>query len=867
MEVEVSAGNLVVILLVFLSGLAVALGFLLGPLSRIRSIERTLRDRERQFRTVVDSSADVITLLTMELSIAYVSPSSTDVLGYRPDEWRGARIWRHIHPDDVRNAVIAIRNLLKGGVLRDLTIRVRHKDGHWAWMETTGRLIGGEEGFPKLIYLAARDVTAHKEMEENLANSERLSRSIIDLAFDPIIGTDERGTIVEFNRAAELLLGWQRNEIIGQPATALVPPEHRQREEPTIAAVLEGDLHAVSRPFETYLLSHDDRRMPVEMVIWPVTGDHHKLFMATARDTGARRETHEALIAARERAEQASRLKSEFLATMSHEIRTPMSGVIGLSELLLDTDLDPNQQRFARGIAKAGATLLQIINDILDFSKLEAGRLALTEVDFELEELLDDIVELVGVSAHSRGLELIKDFDPRLPSVVRGDPARLRQILLNLTTNSVKFTEHGNVTIKTIPAPPDPKEPSDSDRVTVIFEVTDTGIGISDEDKRRIFDAFVQADSSSTRHYGGTGLGLAICKRLATMMGGDITVDSDLGHGSTFRTIIPLRRSPQSVAIRVRHTGTDLAGLRVLVVDDNTTNRLALDHHLRTWQMLPALADNATAAIDTLHAASERGQPIDVAILDMAMPDTDGIELARRITADSHISPVHLILLSSADPVDPVTAHAAGIAATLTRPVHQGELLTCLANTMASPVGSDEVVPTRESGEPAGAHTPATPIETVPTGAVIIPNGTKRVLLAEDNEVNQQVGTAMLSRLGYRTDVAANGRDALRLTDDARSEREPYDVILMDVLMPEMDGYSATAELRRREGRGHHTPVVALTAAARDEDRRRCLAAGMDDYISKPFTQAALEKTLERWTGAATNDLGRPADAAPIDGR
>jgi signal transduction histidine kinase/CheY-like chemotaxis protein len=617
-------------------------------------------------------------------------------------------------------------------------------------------------------------------------------------------------------------LGYTVEELTSRPYQDFVHPDDIAR---TLAARDRLAAGAAAVSFENRYHRKDGSYRWLLWNVAPAPG--RSLVYAAARDITDRKETEHALAVARDQAVQATQLKSQFLATMSHEIRTPINGVIGLTSLLLETQLDRTQRRYAEGVRIAGDTLLSLINDILDFSKIEAGKIILDEIDFEPRRLVEEVTEVVAGTARAKDLELIGYCEPDVPCVVAGDENRIRQILLNLASNAVKFTHEGEVVISADlldrPAP-------EARHVTVRFEVRDTGIGIAAADTERLFEAFSQADASTTRTHGGTGLGLAISRRLAELMGGEIGVESEPGKGSRFWCTLPLRlQSMNESAQRFSDAGLD--GLRVLIVDDNATNRLVLEQQLLAWRMNPTATDTGDDALARLRAAAVAGNPFDVAILDMHMPVMDGAELARRITADPNIPPVHLALASSGADVDAAAAASAGVACRLTKPVHQSQLFECLARVT-------EPAPATEPARAEGAE------------RVAPANGSRgHVLLVEDNEVNQTVGLGMLARLGYTADVANNGVEALE-----KLAHSSYDAVLMDGQMPKMDGFEATAEIRRREKPGDHVPVIAMTAAAFAEDRARCLAAGMDDYISKPISRDALDTVLSRWITERNSD-------------
>jgi PAS domain S-box-containing protein len=557
------------------------------------------------------------------------------------------------------------------------------------------------------------------------------------------------------------------------------------------------------------------------------------MLLGTSQDITDRVHLEQDLKDTRDLAIESARLKSEFLANMSHEIRTPMNGVIGMTGLLLNTDLTPAQRKFSESIEFSAESLLRIINDILDFSKIEAGLLYFEKIDFDLHAAVEAPVELLAERAQGKGLELASVVYQDVPSALQGDPGRLRQVLTNLIGNAIKFTESGEVVVSVT------KVSESATDVLVRFEIHDTGIGISPEAQRKLFQSFVQADGSTSRKYGGTGLGLAISKRMVELMGGEIGIVSAPGEGSTFWFTGRFDKQLQPVLARPKAT-ENLNGITVLIVDDNVTNRQIIMHQIGAWGMIGTEASSGKQALEKLRAGDQNGQPFVLAIIDLMMPEMNGFELAEAIKADPKLAPVSLILLASVtERSHGEKAKRAGIAAYLPKPVRQAQLYECVIEVIS-----------RSRGGPSPVVELVTQHSLRETKLENKVFSTVRILIAEDNPINQLVALGQLENLGYRAESVVNGVEVL-----AYLEHTDVDIILMDCQMPEMDGFAATAEIRRREGTARHTTIIAMTANAFEGDEELCLAAGMDDYLRKPVRVENLRQKLEHWAVPEVEEL------------
>ncbi len=683
--------------------------------------------------------------------------------------------------------------------------------------------------------LLNQQIEQQQRMEDVLeqhANAMREQARLLDLATDAIVVRRlEDGVITYWSHGAEVLYGWTKGEAQGEVLHALLQSQLDRPLRDIDADILAGARYEA----ELAQVTRDGRRIVVD-TRWALQLDDRGQavgMLEVSTDATRRKQLESELASARDEALEASRLKSDFLATMSHEIRTPMNGVIGMAGLLLDTELATEQRQYVEAVRRSGEALLSIIDDILDFSKIEAGKLELEAVDLDVRDVAEDVVELLAERAREKGLELACLVHQTVPRALVGDAGRLRQVLLNLVGNAIKFTPSGEVLVRVKLA-----EETDA-QARVSFEVVDTGVGVPRDARERLFLRFSQAGGGSTTRHGGSGLGLAISKSLVDLMGGDIGFQSDLGKGSTFWFSVPFPKQPTEERGSEVASRADLHGARVLVVDDNATNRMILEQQLAQWDVACDAAATPGEGLEMLRAAATAGKPYEVAILDLLMPEMDGLALARTIKDTPATSSTGLILISSAGVGQRLReAQRAGIAAFLNKPVRRARLFTALTRVLG--VALDEAPQKKDESKPRLRGAPA-----------------GRVLVVEDSAINVQVAVGMLKNLGYEVETALNGLEALEAVAHAS-----YAAILMDCQMPEMDGFEATGEIRRREGTAAHTPIIAMTALAIKGDRERCLAAGMDDYLAKPIRIEDLKAMLERWI---VSDGSEPPARAPVE--
>ncbi len=685
----------------------------------------------------------------------------------------------------------------------------------------------------------ADEVGERKRAEEALRESSDLVVLLLDSIPEAIYGIDANGNCTFCNPSFLRLLGYQDpRELLGKNVHTVI---HHTRADGTVYPVQECHIYEAFRTGrgthvdDEVFWRKDGTSFPAEYWSRPMhRGEEAVGTVVTFVDVTERRQAEQTLRDAKEAAEAASRAKSTFLATMSHEIRTPMNGILGMTELVLDTDLTA-EQRDSLGLVRLSAeSLLTVINDVLDFSKIEAGKLEIESIPFDLRESLGETMKALGFRAHQKGLELIYEVQPEVPEAVLGDPGRIRQIIVNLVGNSIKFTEHGEILLSVT------QEEESSEFVLLHFAVKDTGVGIPADKQQHIFEAFSQADGTMARKYGGTGLGLTICTRLVGMMGGRIWVESQPGQGSTFHFTIRLATQSEPSARPAPVQAEELRNLPVLIVDDNFTNRRVLQGMLNRWGMRPTAVEGGRVALQALEIAKSTGRAFPLILLDGQMPEMDGFTLAEIIQKDPELVGAAIMMLTSAGHVgDAARCRELGISAYLVKPIRQGELLSSIR----------QILQKTPELKPVALVTRHTLRET---------HNRARILLAEDNAVNQTLAVRLLEKRGYAVFVAADGQAAV-----AALEKDTFDLVLMDIQMPGMDGFEATSAIRKKEERtGRHIPIIAMTAHALKGDQERCIAAGMDGYVSKPIRTseffAVIEKMLSDTAKPESAELAKP---------
>ncbi len=808
-------------------------------LARERTLLRTLIDALPDYIFVKDSSCRYVVANSAEL--ARIGEDNQErVVGRREDEY-------------LSGEASAIMRRAEDAVLASGIPDINREEhilncmGAGKWVQTTRVVLRDECG--KIIGLVgvSHDISVRRQAERDIQESAERLQTIIETVDEGITVSDSDGKYEIFNSKMEQITGYSSVEVNSIPdfSGRLYPDDTQRRKadahhnkiwqngetcetELTITTKQEGQKFVL---VSTSLVRYKNRRMILsawrDITSRKLAEQEMAAYAEQLLQAKSQAERQAEVLAlqtreleeAREQALEASRLKSEFVANMSHEIRTPMNGVIGMTGLLLDTPLTPEQQEYTEIIRTSGDSLLTIINDILDFSKIEAGKLTLESIDFNIRNVIDEAVDMLAQRAYEKQLEFVCFVTEDVPYYLHGDPGRFRQVIVNLLNNAIKFTEKGEVSLATS------VEMETETSCMVRVRVKDTGIGIPPERTNRLFKPFSQADGSTTRKYGGTGLGLTISKQLVEMMGGKIGAESQIGAGSEFWFTAILKKSPMHPPVQAEVA--NLVGLKVLVVDDNSTNRIVLSHHTDRWGMLPTAVANGADALEILQRAARAGDPFSIVLLDMQLPDMDGYALTQAIKSSPLTRSAIVIMLTSLGN-GAGWSSISGVAGCLTKPVKEMTLYDTLVRMFArEPAATDQAgnIP----GETARSHSQSA-----------------RILVVEDNPINQKVAIRILEKIGYQADVVSNGREALEIIKNL-----PYDIVLMDCNMPEMDGFAATAEIRKWEEDTRRTIIIAMTANALQGDRDRAIAAGMDDYIAKPVNQKDLSALLDHWTSVA----------------
>lgn len=761
-------------------------------------------------------SADGFWEWTVPSNEVLFSDSFKALMGFAPDELPDRyEAWeQRLHPADHDPTISALQRHLTDHSPYDVEYRLLCKDNTYRWFQARGQAEWDSSGSPLVMAGSITDVSRRKEAEEELKSSQRLYLSLVENLPVFLIRKDLTGRFTFCNQAFCDLLGKSRESILGSTDYDHFPAELAEKYRQDDARVMksgrrfddveetqEGDRRGYFQVIKTPLHDAAGTIVGTQAVFWDVTD---------------RRRAEIAMREAKEEAEQANRAKSEFVANMSHEIRTPLNAIIGMTELVLETDLSSAQRDYLRTVMDSGESLLSVINQILDFSKIEAGQLQLDVTRIELRELLGNTMKSLAVRGHRKGLELLLDVAETVPDVLRGDAGRLRQIVVNLVGNAIKFTERGEVLVAVSRAEEPATGPHD---IALLFQVRDTGIGIATEHQAKIFHAFQQADTSMTRRFGGTGLGLSISKELVELMHGRIWVESEIGRGTTFSFVIHLEIDPdQEPSLR---SVPSVDGIQALIVDDNATNRHLLEEILRNWGMRPSSVADAGSAVSELKRLTHDDDAPIVVITDVNMPDIDGYSMIEQIRSDQDLSDLPVIVLSSSSSRQPDRCALLGVAAELLKPVKQSELREAIGRAMGIVQWSDDANGRRS-------------VQTV--------SRSLEILVAEDGLANQKLIRGILDRWGHHVTCVVDGEQAVRAWQTGS-----FDLILMDVQMPTLDGYQATRQIRQLEqGSGHRVPILAVTAHSMSGDEQKCLDAGMDGYVSKPVRQDQLHETIQR---------------------
>ena len=784
--------------------------------------ERTLLDSEAIYHSLVDNVPVSMIRKDLEGRFVFANEPSCNELGCPLEKIRGRTDYDFFPRDLAEKYRANDRAVIETGEVFEDVERHETPDGRQLYVQVMKAPVTDAEGDTIGVQVVYWDVTGRHKSEEELRQSEARKQAIFDSSLDCMIISDANGRIVEFNQTAERTFGYRRDEMLGMQLEELVfPPEEQARARENMRRYAsdreEGML--LGRRLEMPVLKKNGERFIAEITMQPIPLGETAQIATVLHDITRRKQRERELQQARDAADAANMAKSSFLANMSHEIRTPMNAIIGMTELVLDSILPREQHEHLRVVQDSAESLLDVINDILDFTRIEAGKLDLDNAPFSLRDRVGDTMKSIAIRAHRKRLELACRILPEVPDSLIGDAGRLRQVLVNLVGNAIKFTPRGEVVLSVR------QLEVTNDDVALHFAVRDTGVGIPNLKQRAIFRAFEQADTSTTRQFGGTGLGLAISARLVELMDGRIWIDSEEGQGSTFHFTTRFKIATAEDAAQAKPSG-NVIGRKIAVVDDNATNRTILSETLGNWGMVPvvfATAEDALAQRDVLAGAS-------LIVTDVQMPAMDGFQFSERLRQDEQLRNIPVIMLTSADRSgDIARCRVLGISRYMTQPVKQSELLAAIETCCET----EPLVAERGAAAQPAPHKLRRPL---------------KVLLVEDSPTNQLLAAALLEREGHAVEIAGNGLEAVELATS-----RDFDVILMDVQMPEMDGYEATRRIREQESK--RVPIIATTAHAMKGDRDKCLASGMDEYISKPIRATALFGALDRVEQPTAQDM------------
>lgn len=809
---------------------------LLKEVKERQRIEQVLRDTTLFREAIVNGTNYMIISTDIDGTILVFNKTAEELLGYKAVELIGKATPEVIH---VKDEVIEYAKELSEKEGFDFNpgfetfvakARVNQVDEReWSYVRKDGTT------FPVILSVTAlkndeneitgflgvsRDISEIKQINQKLLESEKRFKAFMNNSPAAAVIKDDKGRYVFVNRSFEKHFHVKAQDLIGKTNATWLPADELDERRDLEHRVIKEGKHIENTEIIT---NHDGSLSYWLSIRFPIENPDGSIYMGgVGIDITKIKQLESELKETRDTALESVRLKSEFLANMSHEIRTPMNGVLGMIEILLDTKLNETQLDYALTIQESAESLLTIINDILDFSKIEAGKIVFETIDFDLQTTVENVIGSFAEEATRKNLEIVSLVEMNVQTALRGDPGRLKQVLINLIGNAVKFTNEGSIYVKVS------KISETKTRTKLQFNITDTGIGISPETQKYLFQAFTQADGSMTRKYGGTGLGLAISKQLVDLMGGEIKVKSSINKGSVFTFTAHFEKQYDPASLHIEPI-KNLRDLRVLIVDDNSTNREIIMHQTNSWGMLGEEASGTNSALKMLNQAYNSGNPFDLAFLDLMMPEIGGFELANLIRKDKRFADLKIILMPSFGK----RGHAkdainSGVDAYLVKPIRQSDLYDCIATVMG-------IAETEDKNKTEKLITQHTINERRKSKKM-------RILIAEDNPVNQKVTKNQVQRLGYKSDLVANGFEVLEAL-----KNESYSLILMDCQMPEMDGYQATEEIRRNEGKSERIPIIAITANAMTGEQEKCLAAGMDDYLSKPFKQDDLRVVIEKW--------------------